>query len=97
MSMVEYVERHADYIYFMTSYISSADVVSQARRLGFRASFRHTHEFYRRRLQRALGHTRPLRYEKRATEFWMPLMLPILKRVSSVTLFLEKLQTYRKD
>jgi len=94
MSLEHYSEMHADYIQFMTNYLTESEALAHAKHAGLRASFRYTQELYYRKLRDLLGRRVPFRYSRRrnalADWFW----LKALRYVSGVTLFLEKKQTY---
>ncbi|MBP1600243.1 MAG: hypothetical protein H6Q06_394 [Acidobacteria bacterium] len=93
-SLDDYARRHADYVHYCTNYISYGQALRLAKRTRMRASFRYTQEFYRRRLRSLLGMTPEFEYraERSAAADWCSSFF--LKYVSSITLFLEKLETY---
>lgn len=95
VSVDEFAEQHADYMKFYTNYLSYDGALELARREKLRASYRYTQELYWSKARSILG-LRP-RTEYRLPQWgvvdWM--MTAVFKYFSSVTLFLEKKQTYR--
>jgi SAM-dependent methyltransferase len=91
-----FVERHSDYVHHLTHYRTWPQVADAAKRAGLRVSYRYTPDFYLRRLALLAGRGYPyvLRTERRsvADAAWFRL----LKRVSSVTILLEKRQMFIK-
>jgi SAM-dependent methyltransferase len=94
MSLEQYSEMHADYIQFMTNYLTESETLAHAKHAGLRASFRYTQEFYYRKLRAVLGMSVPFQYSRSRNALTDWLWLKALKYVSGVTLFLEKKQTY---
>ena len=94
MTLDEYSGMHADYIAFMTHYLSEDEVLRHAARAGLRASFRYTQEFYFRKLRQLLGRPASFSYSPRRNGLADWLWMRALRYVSGVTLFLEKRQTY---
>ncbi len=90
-----YVERHADYIQHYTNYISYSEMLTIAKRNSLRGSFRYTQEFYVQKLRSLLKLKPRYQYRKDRSPWrdWLATLL--LKRISSVTLFLEKRESYR--
>lgn len=91
----EYVERHADYVQYYTSYISYRDALDTARSAGLRATFRYTSGFYSQKLRSLAGRPPRLVYRRRRSalaDWWATF---VLKRISSVTLVLTKRESYR--
>jgi SAM-dependent methyltransferase len=95
-SLEEYVERHADYMHHFTNYLSSAEILRLAKAHGLRASFKYTPEFYRTKLESMLGREGATSYcaERSSVGDWAGALL--LRHISSITLFLEKKQTYAR-
>ncbi len=95
-SLDDYARQHADYVHYCTNYISYGQVLRLAKRNRLRASFRYTQEFYWRKLRSLLGMSPEFEYrrDRSATVDWCATFF--LKYVSSVTLFLEKIETYRQ-
>ncbi len=94
LSLGQYTQMHADYIEFMTNYLTWREVLALAKRAQLRGSFRYTQEFYFRKL-RDLAHLPPrfvYRRNRNALADWA--WAYALKYASSITLFLEKRQTY---
>jgi SAM-dependent methyltransferase len=95
MTIEQYAEEHADYLTFMTNYLSAAQLRSVTKRNGLRADFRYTTGFYAAKLRAVLRRSPQLLYA--APRPWRDaLAFFLLKRVSSVTLVLEKKQNYAR-
>ena len=90
----EYARKHADYMIYETNYLKMREVFQCAKRRRMRCSFRYTGEFYRNKL-RSIMH-RPIRYhystKRHASVERLSLFFYMF--VSSVTLVLEKENTY---
>jgi SAM-dependent methyltransferase len=95
-TLSEYCESHADYVHHFTNYLSYRGALGLAKRHGLRGSFRHTPGFYGRRLRRAVGGAPRFdsRGRHRAFSTWLAVF--VLKRISSVSLMLEKSETYTR-
>jgi hypothetical protein len=93
-SLDDYARRHADYVHYCTNYISYGQALRLAKRNRMRASFRYTQEFYWRKVRSLLRMSPEFEYrrDRSAAADWCSILF--LKYVSSVTLFLEKLETY---
>ena len=95
VSLAEYSERHADYIHYFTNYLSRTEILGLCKRHQLRVSFRYTREFYTSKLRALLG--RPPRYkyatQRSALVDWISQLF--FQRISSITLILEKRQTYQ--
>lgn len=91
-----FVERHSDYVHHLTHYRTWPQVADAAKRAGLRVSYRYTPDFYLRRLAILAGRDYPymLRTDHRPVSD--ALWFRLLKRVSSVTILLEKRQAYVK-
>jgi SAM-dependent methyltransferase len=95
MSLDQYAEEHADYMTFMTNYLSKRELLALCKAARLRADFSYTPQFYWARL-RMMRRGRP-RYAYRAPRpIWDGFLFFFLKRVSSITLFLEKRQVYAR-
>lgn len=87
-------ERHADYMLHFTNYLSYRELLRVAKRHGLRPSFRYTKEFYVLKLRSILGRPPKTAYRRQgALAEWLSCMA--LRYVSSITLFLEKRESYR--
>ena len=93
-TLSEYCESHADYLHYLTNYLSYREALSLAKKHGMRGSFRHTLELYTRKARRLFGGTPRFNQRRGAQAFRSWLAVLVLKRVSSVTLTLEKVETY---
>lgn len=94
VTLNEYAERHADYMFFYTNYLSFSEVLKLCKRHNLRASFRYTKEFYINKLRSIFGLNSRLDYSYKRSGFIDLLATHILKYVSSVTLYLQKKETY---
>ncbi|OEU78156.1 MAG: hypothetical protein BA872_01295 [Desulfobacterales bacterium C00003060] len=96
ISLAEYTKAHADYMYFNTNYLSYTETLNLSKKYSLRGSFKYTQEFYGNKLRSLLRLKPKYAYKtKRASLFgWVAIY--VLKYLSSVTLFLEKENTYRK-
>lgn len=95
MTLKHYAEEHADYMTFMTNYLTAGEVLSLCKRAGLRADFSFTTDFYRAKLHSILR--RPVCYTYRTPRPWRDMFdFFFLKRVSSITLFIEKKQIYAR-
>lgn len=90
-----YAEQHADYVWYWTNYISCKDLFRLIRKNHLRGSFRYSWEYYERKL-RTLIHLRnkPF-YRQNRPLFQDSAVARLLSYVSSITLFLEKKETYK--
>jgi SAM-dependent methyltransferase len=94
ISRATFAERHADYVQHYTNYLSAGQALRLGKQHGLRASFRYTDRFYSRKLARALLGRRQFQY-RRPGAVWAWASALVLRYVSSVTLFLEKKESYR--
>lgn len=94
LSLDEFSVMHADYLQFMTNYLSEGEALDHAKRAGLRASFRYTQELYFRKLRGLLQLPVTFAYSPRRNALADWLWIKLLRYVSGVTLFLEKKQTY---
>lgn len=95
MSLDQYAEEHADYLTFMTNYLTGKELLQFAKRSQLRADFRFTGEFYRLKLRSLLK--RPPQFRYAQPKPWTDaLAFTLYKRVSSITLVLEKRQSYAR-
>ncbi len=92
----EFVDRHADYMQYFTNYLTQSEVLSLAKQERFRVSFRYTQGFYTNKLRAMLRRPVVLQYRRArsAVTDWLATFL--LRYVSSVTLFLQKEETYTR-
>lgn len=93
-SLREFSERHADYMYFWTSYSSESETLHFARKNGLRADFRFSLEFFSSKLRQVFR--RPPRYTYTFREFGLmdAVLVKILRYLSSVTLVCRKKNIY---
>jgi SAM-dependent methyltransferase len=94
VSLAEFAGQHADYMAFWTNYLSESEALDYARSAGFRTSFRYTPELYQQKLRAILGKPALERYKISSRSLWDSAAMKLLRYVSSVTLHLEKKNTY---
>jgi SAM-dependent methyltransferase len=95
MTLDHYAEEHADYLTFMTNYLSAKALLAACKRAGLRSDFSFTSDFYQAKLRSMLR--RPARYRYAAPRPWRDAAaFFFLKRISSITLTLEKKQIYAR-
>lgn len=95
MTLDYYAEEHADYLFFMTNYKSDAEMIAYCKSNRLRGDFSYTKDFYFEKLR--MMRRKPARYVyDRPKPFRDGLMFPIFKRLSSITLRIEKANIYRR-
>lgn len=95
MSLDDYAEEHADYMTFMTNYLSKRELLALCKAAGLRADFSYTPQFYWARL-RMLRRGRPRYLYGEPRPIRDSFLFFFLKRISSITLFLEKKHIYAR-
>lgn len=93
VALDEYVRMNRDFIAFETNYLYEEEFAKLAKLHAMRYSLRYTEEFFFNRLRRLAG--KPLRYDyapRGGVSHW--LWTRLMKRINSVTLVLEKDNTY---
>lgn len=90
----EFVESHADYMLLWTNYLSQTELLRLTKRHGLRATFAYTKDFYLSKSRSMIG-MKPYPY-RRASAVLEYFAFALLKYVSSVTLFMEKKNTYKR-
>jgi SAM-dependent methyltransferase len=95
MPLDEYAERHADYMAFWTNYLAESEVLDLARAEGLRACFRYTREFYMQKLRSVFRFAAQSSYSNSSRAVGDAIAVKFLRYLSSVSLFLEKENTYR--
>lgn len=93
-SLDEYAERHADYIYFWTSYASESETLQIAKGNGLRADFRFSTEFFTSKIFQLLGKKPNYKYRMRKYGFSDAIFVKFLRYLSSVTLVCKKSNIY---
>ena len=95
-TLEEFSWRHADYMHYFTNYLSQTEIMKLAKQERLRVSFRYTSGFYSNKLRTVIGLPAVLTYsqDRSATLDWIA--AAALRYVSSVTLFLEKHETYTR-
>ena len=94
ISLNEFSEKHADYIYFFTRYLSEGEIVRIVKESGLRSSYRFSIEFYSGKLRSIIGLAPRLTYRNKGRAFFDATVVKFLRYLSVVTLVCEKRQTY---
>jgi SAM-dependent methyltransferase len=97
LSIDEFSERHADYMTFFTNYLSHSELMAIVKRSHLRPSLRYTVDFYRHKLRQVFGREMIIDLGQRRRSglaYWFG--NHCLKYVSSITLFIEKENTYNR-
>ena len=94
ISLSEYSERHADYMSFFTNYLSYSEVLSLGKKHSLRTSFRYTQEFYFTKLRSIFGLKTKYKYSRARSSIADWLAIHVFKYASSITLVLQKKETY---
>ena len=97
ISVEEYSERHADYMHYQTNYLTYTEALTLAKRARLRGSLRYTKEFYAAKLRSLLNRTPLYEYEMKRSALVDWSAAKLLRYVSSVTLCLDKSDTYRTN
>lgn len=95
MTLPYYAEEHADYINFLTNYRTTRELLAFAKAARLRADFLHTPQFYWAKLRAKLRRAPRLDYGP-ARPWRDTMLLPFLKRAASITMTVEKRQTYAR-
>jgi len=83
-------------MHYFTNYLTQTEIMKLAKQERLRVSFRYTSGFYSNKVRTVIGLPAVLRYsqDRSATLDWIA--AAALRYVSSVTLFLEKHETYTR-
>ncbi len=95
MTLDYYAEEHADYMTFMTKYLTAKQLLDLCKAARLRSDFSYTRNFYGAKL-RAMRRGAPRYLYPAPRPFWDTFLFFFLKRVSSITLFVEKRQIYAR-
>jgi SAM-dependent methyltransferase len=95
-TLEEFSSRHADYMHYFTNYLSQTEVMRLAKRERLRVSFRYTFGFYTNKCRMLVGLPAMLTYSRDRSAGLDWIAVALLRYVSSVTLFLEKDETYTR-
>jgi SAM-dependent methyltransferase len=87
-------ERHADYMLFLTNYLTDMQLLQILKLTGLRATFRFTEEFYLAKLRQIIGKLYKTDYVHESLLLSGPLFFQFFKRISSITLHIEKKNIY---
>jgi ubiquinone/menaquinone biosynthesis C-methylase UbiE len=85
-------EAHSDYIVFNTHYLTKSELLRICKKSSLRSSYRYTEHFYFTKLRQILGMKLLEKY--RSSTFIKFILFPFLSRISCITLFLEKKDSY---
>ncbi|MGD1048137.1 MAG: class I SAM-dependent methyltransferase [Candidatus Krumholzibacteriaceae bacterium] len=96
-SLMDYCRKHADYLIYETNYLSLGEVYRLAKRNRLRSSFRYTEQFYANKLRQVFGRPPRHRYSAAPHAALKRPLFVLLMFVSSVTLVLEKSNTYTRN
>jgi SAM-dependent methyltransferase len=95
ISLDDWTEKHTDYLHYFTNYISYQEILKMGKISNLRTSFRYTRELYQLYLDKKMKRTPKSIYTNHNSSFILEfLSIFFLKYVASVTLFLEKKQTF---
>ncbi len=95
MSVEHYAEEHADYLSFMTNYLSDKQLLELCRKAKLRADFRYTSQYYFGKLRQLLNRE-TIRIYKPGLSMPDLLLFWLFKRISSITLFVENQNIYHR-
>jgi SAM-dependent methyltransferase len=92
-------ERHADYIWYFTNYLSYNDVLTLGKLSGLRTSYKYTRDFYTLKFKSFFVDVTkmPFTYNINSSVIADHISIIFLRYFSSITVFLEKKQTYRNQ
>lgn len=96
-SLQEFSEKHADYILYYTNYLTSDEIYKLGKKSKLRTSFKYTYELYCIKIKSVLKLTTTSEYKLQRSLTLDCLSINFLKCLSSITLFLEKTDTYKKQ
>ncbi|MFM6510843.1 MAG: class I SAM-dependent methyltransferase, partial [Microcystis panniformis] len=95
ISLDDWTEKHTDYLHYFTNYISYQETLNMGKISNLRTSFRYTRELYQLYLDKKMKRTTKSIYTNHYSSFILEfLSIFFLKYIASVTLFLEKKQTF---
>lgn len=94
VSVDRFAEQHADYMYFYTNYLSESEAYEIAKKIGMRASFRFSTEFYAGKLRSMMKLPARYSYRVKGRSLSDALAVKFLRYLSSVTFICEKNETY---
>lgn len=95
LNLDDFSIKHADYMTFYTNYLSYSEIVEIVKKAELRPSFKYTADFYWHKLRQLLGRDFQIVLGRRQGGVMYTLYNHFFKYVSSVTLFVEKENTYR--
>jgi SAM-dependent methyltransferase len=96
-SVTEFAERHADYIFFFTNYLSYSEVLTLCKKHYLPASFRYTQEYYFSKIRSIIKGSPKYKLTKNRSGIVDWFAIFVLKYVSSVTLVLHKGERYTQQ
>ena len=86
VSVDEFAEQHADYMFFWTNYMSEREAVDVARCAGLRVSYRYTAEFYLQKIRSLFRSALRTTYRNEGRSCSDAIAIKLLRYVSSITL-----------
>jgi len=92
--LTDFCRKHTDYMIYETNYLNMTEVYRLAKRNRMRCSFRYTGEYYINKLRQVVQI--PLKYEYARVRhpWWERILFSLFVRLASITLVLEKRNTY---
>jgi len=94
VTLDEFAERHSDYMNYWTNYLSEGEMLRVAASARLRASFRYTPEFYLQKVTALRAKPALTTYRTDSRGVLDSIAIKALRYVSSITLTLEKINTY---
>jgi SAM-dependent methyltransferase len=94
VSKLEFSERHADYIFFWTSYSTESETLEVARDCSLRGNFSYSIELYTTKIRSIFGLPFQIKYKNRYFGLSDAILIKLLRYLSSVTFICHKRNTY---
>ena len=93
-NLMDFCRKHTDYMIYETNYLHLTEIYKLAKRNKMRCSFRYTEEYYLNKLRQVTR--KPIKYEYSPVRhpLWERILFSFFVRLASVTLILEKRNTY---
>jgi N-acetylglucosaminyl-diphospho-decaprenol L-rhamnosyltransferase len=95
ISLDSFAERHSDFLNLYTNYMTARQLLGFVKSSRLRASFAYSGGLYLQKLWRVANRTYSVRYSPSRAGFMASLVFWVLKRLSSITLRVEKKDEYR--
>jgi SAM-dependent methyltransferase len=96
LGIERFAETRADFINTFTNYLTKREVFALAKRVGLRCSFRYTEHFLFAKLRQVLAMAPAHRVTPLRVPVLRALLLFLSSRLTSVTIVMEKLQSYHR-